>query len=346
MKSKSNMHTADFDYNLPLDRIAQTPVTPRHNSRLMVVNREKATIEHSLFWEIDRFLKPEDILVVNETRVIPARIYASKQPGGGKAELLLLNKEGVLTWTALVGGKGLNAGRKLSIENGPDVEVVEVLEGPQRKVRFSDPIEPFLSQVGHVPLPPYIHTELDDPERYQTVYAKTPGSSAAPTAGLHFTSALIEKLSGQGIQIAKLTLHVGLDTFALVMEDDPRKHKIHKEWCELTPPEAEHINAAREKGGRIVAVGTTSVRTLEAAASSQPSKRIIQPFAGQTDLFILPGHEFKTVDAMVTNFHLPKSTLLMLVSAFAGKELIFEAYKTAIETGYRFFSFGDAMLII
>ncbi len=339
------MRTADFDYNLPADRIAQTPVTPRHNSRLMVLDRKTKTIEHTQFWEIDRFLTHKDILVVNETRVIPARLFATKQPGGGKAELLLLKKEDDVIWTALVGGKGLNVGRKLIIKGGPEVEILQVLNGPQRRVRFTEPIEPFFSQVGHVPLPPYIHTELDDPERYQTVYAKTPGSSAAPTAGLHFTPALFQKLTEKGVKVAKLTLHVGLDTFAPVTEDNPRIHKIHTEWCELNSHSAQLINDTRANGGRIVAVGTTSVRTLESAARSQPGLNNIPAFSGQTDLFILPGFGFRAVDIMVTNFHLPKSTLLMLVSAFAERDFIFKAYQEAIERGYRFFSFGDAMLI-
>ncbi|MBW6466384.1 MAG: tRNA preQ1(34) S-adenosylmethionine ribosyltransferase-isomerase QueA [Brevefilum sp.] len=340
------MRTADFDYNLPLDRIAQTPVTPRHISRLMVINRMQGTIEHTHFWEIGRYLNPGDILVVNETRVIPARIFANKQPGGGKVELLLLEKQDLTTWTALGGGKGLNPGRKLTIEGGPNAEIIQVLDGPKRRVRFDVPIEPFFGQVGHVPLPPYIHTHLDDPERYQTVYAKTPGSSAAPTAGLHFTPQLIQKLADQGIQFAKLTLHVGLDTFAPVTEADPREHKIHTEWCDLDRQTADQINAVRNAGGRVVAVGTTSVRTLETAAREILREGVVTPFSGPTDLFILPGYGFKAVDVMITNFHLPKSTLLMLVSAFAGRDLIFKAYQIAIEEGYRFYSFGDAMLIL
>jgi S-adenosylmethionine:tRNA ribosyltransferase-isomerase len=340
------MRTADFDYDLPQDRIAQTPVTPRHSSRLMVVKRADGTIEHTHFWEIDRYLEREDILVVNETRVIPARIFAHKQPGGGKVELLLLEKEDLTTWTALGGGKGLSSGRKLTIDGGPNAEIIQVLDGPKRRVRFDTPIEPFFGQVGHVPLPPYIHTQLDDPERYQTVYAKIPGSSAAPTAGLHFTPSLIQKLTGQGIEFAKLTLHVGLDTFAPVTEADPRKHKIHTEWCELDRDTADQINAVKNVGGRVVAVGTTSVRTLETAAQKSIGGGVVAPFSGPTDLFILPGYAFDAVDVMVTNFHLPKSTLLMLVSAFAGRELISKAYQTAIDEGYRFYSFGDAMLIL
>ena len=340
------MRTADFDYDLPQDRIAQTPVSPRHESRLMVINRETGTIDHTVFWHIDQYLKPGDILVVNETRVIPARIFANKKPGGGKVELLLLEKEDRYTWTALGGGKGLDQGRLLTINGGPNAEIIGVLDGPKRRVRFDEPIEIFFDQVGHVPLPPYIHKKLDDPDRYQTVYAKTPGSSAAPTAGLHFTQPLINKLTEQGIQWARLTLHVGLDTFAPVTESDPREHHIHTEWCELNGLTAHQINAAKRAGGRIIAVGTTSVRTLETAARNATAEGVVAPVSGATDLYILPGYAFMAVDAMITNFHLPKSTLLMLVSAFASRDLIFKAYQIAIEEGYRFYSFGDAMLLL
>jgi S-adenosylmethionine:tRNA ribosyltransferase-isomerase len=340
------MRTTDFDYELPLEKIAQTPVSPRHDSRLLVLDRKDESVTHSIFWDIDRFLKPGDLLVINETRVIPARIYALKQPGGGKAELLLLKKHDSHIWRVLVGGKGLKEGRKLTIENGPEVEILRVLDGPERMVRFSEPIEAFLDRIGNVPLPPYIHEHLDDPERYQTVYAREPGSAAAPTAGLHFTPALMQKLVGQGVQFVRLILHVGLDTFAPVREADPTAHKIHTEWCELTQEAADRINALRSGGGRIIAVGTTSVRTLETAADSAEGHQLVAPYTGPTDLFILPGYQFTAVDALVTNFHLPKSTLLMLVSAFAGRELILKTYRKAIEGDYRFFSFGDAMLIL
>ena len=340
------MLTEDFDYSLPEERTAQAPVTPRHDSRLLVLNREDGSLQHTIFWEIGQFLNPGDMLVINETRVIPARIYAQKQPGGGKAELLLLEQMDDLTWRVLGGGKGLKQGRKLTIEEGPDAEIFKVLEGPERLVRFEYPIAPYLDRVGHVPLPPYIHTHLDDPERYQTVYAKTPGSAAAPTAGLHFTPALMEKLLEQGVHFACLTLHVGLDTFSPVREANPSKHKIHTEWCELTQQTAETINTAKKEGGRIIAVGTTSVRTLETAARAAGEDQVVAPYTGPTDLFILPGYEFRAVDALVTNFHLPKSTLVMLVSAFASREIILETYQKAVQKEYRFFSFGDAMLIL
>ena len=340
------MRTTDFDYELPKERIAQTPVTPRHDSRLLVLNREDGHIEHEKFWDIEKYLNPGDLLIINETRVIPARIYAKKQPGGGKAEILLLKKYDSNTWRALGGGKGLKVGRKLTIKNGPEAEIVEVLDGPERMIRFNDPIESYLEKVGNVPLPPYIHKKLDDPERYQTVYAKEPGSAAAPTAGLHFTPELMDKLDAQGVKFARLTLHVGLDTFAPVTEKDPRQHQIHTEWCELDQETADHINAVKAQGGRIIAVGTTSVRTLETAARSADEGKVVASYSGPTKLFILPGFEFKAVDVMVTNFHLPKSTLIMLVSAFASRDMILETYRKAVEENYRFFSFGDAMLIL
>jgi len=340
------LRTADFDYDLPPERIAQTPVEPRHASRLMVLERVSGAFHHDTFWNLERYLRPGDLLVVNQTRVIPARIYARKVPGGGRVELLLLRREDELTWEALVGGKGLLAGRRMEIEGGPSAFVLAVMEGARRLVRFSEPVEPFLERIGHTPLPPYIHTPLKDPERYQTIYATQPGSAAAPTAGLHFTTDLMEKLRAFGIGFAHLTLHVGLDTFAPVNEEDPREHKIHTEWCEINEETARTINEAYKRGGRIVAVGTTSVRTLETAAHLAREGERVGAFSGPTHLFILPGYQFRAVDAMITNFHLPRSTLLMLVSAFAGRERILAAYEIAKREGYRFYSFGDAMLIL
>lgn len=302
-------------------------------------------IVHTTFWEVGRFLKAGDICVINETRVIPARLYAHKNPGGGRVELLLLRREDALTWEVLGGGKGLKAGRRLQMQEGLTAEVLEVLEGARRLVRFSQPVEPYLERIGTLPLPPYIHTRLDDPERYQTVYALTPGSAAAPTAGLHFTPELMAHLEAQGVRFARVTLHVGLDTFAPVTQDDPETHPIHSEWCELTPQTAQMINDASQAGGRIVAVGTTSVRTLETAAEAAAAGERVGPVSGPTRLFILPGFSFRAVDALITNFHLPKSTLLMLVSAFTVRERILDVYAQAIQAGYRFYSFGDAMLI-
>jgi S-adenosylmethionine:tRNA ribosyltransferase-isomerase len=312
---------------------------------LLVLERASGHLEHTTFWEIGRFLKPKDLLVLNQTRVIPARLYAQKLPGGGKVELLLLRRQDALTWEVLGGGKGLKDGRKLEVIGGPAAEVTAVLDGSRRMVRFSEDIEPFLPTAGSVPLPLYIHTPLSDPERYQTVYARTPGSAAAPTAGLHFTPELISHLEGLGVKFVKLTLHVGLDTFAPVGEENPVEHKIHTEWCELTPWAAQVINTTHREGGRVVAVGTTSVRTLETAARFASPGEGVGAFTGSTGLFILPGYQFTVVDAMVTNFHLPRSTLLMLVSAFAGRERILDTYATAVKEGYRFYSFGDAMLI-
>lgn len=339
------MKTADFDYDLPIERIAQTPVEPRHNSRLFVVNRSSGAFEHRRFYEVGDYLSPGDLMVINETRVIPARIHARKDTGG-MVELLLLRRESDCVWEALVGGKRMVAGRKLVVTDGLRAEVETELEGSRRLIRFSEPVEPYLEQIGEMPLPPYIHTRLDDPERYQTVYARRPGSAAAPTAGLHFTPQLIAQLERQGIRFASVTLHVGLDTFAPVTEEDPTQHKIHTEWCEVTEAAAQAVNETRKAGRRVIAVGTTSVRTLESAARSARGDEVIRPFAGPTDLFILPGYEFRVVDAMITNFHLPKSTLLMLVSAFAGRDLILKAYREAIDREYRFYSLGDAMLIL
>ncbi len=340
------MKTSDFDYNLPESSIAQTPLEPRDSSRLLVSHRDTGEREHRSFRDIGEYLRAGDLLVLNQTRVIPARICARKETGG-RVELLLLHRRDHLTWEALVGGKGLRVGRLIEIEEGPQAEIIELLDGSERLIRFSEPIEPYFSKVGNVPLPPYIHEKLDDPERYQTVYAREPGSAAAPTAGLHFTPRLLEELQARGVKVAYVTLHVGLDTFAPVNEENPEEHKIHSEWCELPQETADLINQARQADGRVVAVGTTSVRTLESAANLQSLiSNQISPFVGPTSLFILPGYEFKVVDAMITNFHLPKSTLLMLVSAFAGREKILETYEIAIQEGYRFYSFGDAMLIL
>jgi len=341
------MHTSDFDYDLPPELIAQTPLEPRDASRLLVLDRKTGALEHSCFRDIGRYLRAGDLLVLNRTRVIPARLFARK-PTGGRVELLLLHREDLLTWEALAGGKGLAAGKHIQVEQGPEAEIVEVLEGSRRLVRFAEPIEPYFPRAGHVPLPPYIHTTLADPERYQTVYAREPGSAAAPTAGLHFTPRLLDELLAQGIKIASVTLHVGLDTFAPVTEEDPLEHKIHSEWCQVSDETAAMVNQARSNGGRIVAAGTTSVRSLESAARSSTAGHpsTITTFTGATDLFILPGYQFRVVDAMLTNFHLPRSTLIMMVSAFAGRERILHAYETAKREKYRFYSFGDAMLIL
>ena len=335
------MRLEDFDYALPAERIAQRPAQPRDSSLLMVLDRTSGSIQHRSFRDLPTLLTPGDALILNETRVIPARLRARKLPGGGRVELLLLEREGPRTWQALVGGKGLRPGRRLAVEGGPEAEVVEQMDGARRLVRFDRPITPELERLGESPLPPYIHEPVRDPAEYQTVYARNPGSAAAPTAGLHFTPALLRSLEDRGLRIGKVTLHIGLDTFAPVRASDPRRHAIHSEWCSVPEAALEAVAGARAEGRRVVAVGTTVMRALETAAAAQ-----LSPFEGRTDLFILPGFEFKLVDTMLTNFHLPRSTLLMLVSAFAGRERVLAAYEAAKESGYRFYSFGDAMLIL
>lgn len=339
------MKTSDFDYRLPQEAIAQTPAEPRHASRLMVLDRAGGTLQHVIFRDLVRFLRPDDLLVINRTRVIPARLIARK-PTGGRVEILLLKRIGERTWEALIGGKGVRIGQRLSLADAPSATVTEELEGSRRIVQFEEALESLLPGIGQMPLPPYIHTPLTDPERYQTVYAQTSGSAAAPTAGLHFTRELISEIEGLGVRFVPLTLHIGLDTFAPVTESSPQDHQIHSEWCELSPESAEMINQTRARGGRVIAVGTTSVRTLETAAQRAQDGQSVAPFSGPTNLFILPGHVFRAVDALITNFHLPKSSLIMLVSAFAGRERILDAYQKALAEGYRFYSFGDAMLIL
>lgn len=339
------MKTSDFNYHLPPERIAQTPVEPRHASRMMVLRRGEPDVEDSIFERIGDYLTPGDVLVINQTRVIPARLFARKATGG-RVELLLLKRIEVDTWEVLVGGKGLGPGVVVNIDNGPQVEILQNLEGSRRLIRFLEPIGENLTRLGEIPLPPYIHTHLENPERYQTVYSSQTGSAAAPTAGLHFTPELMELLEQKGIDFARVTLHVGLDTFAPVKEDNPEEHVIHSEWCEVTEEAAAKINHAKETGKRVIAVGTTSVRTLETAALASTKTQRVATHSGPTRLFILPGYKFQVVDAMVTNFHLPQSSLIMLVSAFAGRERVLAAYETAISRGYRFYSFGDAMLIL
>ncbi len=339
------MLTSDFDYDLPPECIAQTPLEPRDASRLLVMRRDAPELEHRHFYQLDDYLRPGDLLVINRTRVIPARLFARKA-SGGRVEILLLRREDECTWEALVGGKKMAVGKTMQVEDGPAVEITAVLEGSRRVVRFAQPIEPYLERAGHTPLPPYIHTPLTDPQRYQTVYADQPGSVAAPTAGLHFTPELMARLQQSGIFFSEVLLHVGLDTFAPVTEDDPSQHHIHTEWCEVPPATARVINGTRRAGGRVIAVGTTSVRALESAAQSAAPEDAVGPFSGPTSLFILPGYSFRAVNGMITNFHLPRSTLIMLVSAFAGRERVLDAYQQAVRLGYRFYSFGDAMLIL
>lgn len=346
------MKTSDFDYVLPQELIAQTPVEPRDNSRLMVVDRGDGSIEHRHFFDIIDYLQAGDVLVCNESLVIPARLYGRKVDSGGGVEILLLRRleEGI--WEALVRrGKRLRLGGQIAIgdEANSDVsprimaEVIGQGEGGIKVIRLSD--ETALSELGRVPLPPYIHAPLPHPERYQTVYARVAGSVAAPTAGLHFTPELLDRLEKKGVRLLFVCLHVGLDTFSPVREEDPRGHYIHREYGMVSADAAEELSTAKKQGRRIIGVGTTTVRILEHVAQLHPSEQI-QPFADWVGLYILPGYRFRIVDALLTNFHLPRSTLLMLVTAFTGKKLIDNAYQEAINKGYRFYSFGDAMLIL
>jgi S-adenosylmethionine:tRNA ribosyltransferase-isomerase len=338
------MKTSDFDYTLPPELIAQTPIEPRDHSRLMVLNRQQDTIEHRHFFDILGYLHKGDVMVFNDSRVIPARLKGKRSGSGGKVEVLLLRRQETDIWEALVKpARRLPPGAAVEIEPGIRAEIIDVGVGGIRVIRFSD--ESGLIKAGEVPLPPYIHRPLADPERYQTVYARVTGSVAAPTAGLHFTPELLDKIREKGVRCLFTTLHVGLDTFRPITEDDPQNHVIYKEYGLVSPEVAGELNRARREGRRILCVGTTSVRLVEQAARVSPPGEI-QPFSGWVNLFILPGHRFRLVDAMVTNFHLPRSTLLMLVTAFSDRELIEKAYREAIDRRYRFYSFGDAMLII
>jgi S-adenosylmethionine:tRNA ribosyltransferase-isomerase len=338
--------TSDYDYHLPVECVAQTPVTPRDSSRLLVYRRLEKTLEHGNFSMLPEYLTTGDVLVLNQTRVLHGRLLGRKQPGNGKVEVLLLKKLGGETWEVLVGGKGLKPGVVVVFSNGLFLEVVEDTGGASRIVSFNQPVEQYLPEFGQVPLPPYIHEKLNDPERYQTVYSRILGSAAAPTAGLHFTPELLTKVKEKGVEVVYVTLHVGLDTFAPITEVNPEDHAIHKEWRCVPTEVANTINRARARGKKIVAVGTTSVRTLESATGRNMTRVQSKHVQGPTDLFILPGFRFQIVDGLLTNFHLPRSTLIMLVDAFIGNKKILDIYKLAIILGYRFYSFGDAMLIL
>ena len=338
--------TADFDYPLPEELIAQHPAEPRDSARLMVVHRDTGEIEHRIFRDVVEYLRPGDLLVANDSRVIPARIFGRKSTGG-KVEVFLLRKLSPQRWECLVRGHRMRPGVEVVLGEGRVKAVVEeITEGGSRIMRFDRELEPILPELGHVPLPPYIHADLEDPERYQTVYARQDGSVAAPTAGLHFTEDLMRQLREKGVELAFVTLHVGLGTFQPVKEETIEEHRMHSEWGTLPEDVARRINETKKSGGRIVAVGTTSVRTLETGARFAKPGEYVAAWSGETDLFIYPGYEYRVVDVMITNFHLPRSTLLMLVAAFTGKELLDKAYAEAVKRRYRFFSFGDAMLII
>jgi len=333
--------TSEFDYHLPPELIAQTPIEPRDAARLLRLDRSSGNIAHGLFYDLPDLLRPGDLLVANESRVIPARIFAKKVGTGGAVELLLLRRIDDVTWQALLRAHRLHVGLRIELQPDLFAEVIEMSPGGERVLRFNQPIEPRLPQLGVTPLPPYIHTPLADPERYQTIYSHTPGSAAAPTAGLHFTPRLIDQLRARDIHMIYVTLHVGLDTFKPVETEVLEDHQIHTEYMEVNATVADQIRAAKREGRRVIAVGTTSVRVLETLG-----KHDLQAFMGDTNLFIYPGFEYRVVDGMITNFHLPKSSLLMLVSAFAGKAKIDRAYAEAVDQRYRFFSFGDAMLIL
>lgn len=336
------MEASLFDYELPEELIAQEPIEPRDHARLMVLHRATQTIEHRRFYELTDYLRAGDTLVLNDTRVSAWRLFGRK-PTGGQAEVFLLHPLADGRWQALVRpGRRLPEGSRVLVDDVLEVHIESRLPNGVRIVRLvsSEPVEQLLPRVGQVPLPPYIHKQLADPERYQTVYARQPGSAAAPTAGLHFTPQLLERLKEQGVQIVYITLHVSLDTFRPLQSEQVEQHKMHGEWYTISPEAAEAINATR---GRIVAVGTTSVRTLESAAVG---KRTVRAGSAETHLYITPGYEFKVVDAMITNFHMPRTTMLVLVSAFAGREFVLRAYHEAIRERYRFLSFGDAMLIL
>ena len=383
------IHTSDFDYDLPPELIAQTPLEPRDSSCLLVLHRGDGRLEHRRFVDILEYLRSGDVMVFNQSRVLPARLHGHREDTGGKVELLLLHRESPGIWRALAKpGRRLRLGAKIIIEpartrekspitpleqepdsspldqdrispprgnkGGVTAEILAAHPDGLKTVRLNPEEE--IERLGEMPLPPYIHQSLADQERYQTVYSKDPGSAAAPTAGLHFTQALLDKIKSAGVELAFVTLHVGLDTFRPVQGEDPTAHEIHSEFYHLGAEAAETVNKAKKEGRRVVAVGTTSVRVLEHAAqlAKKAGKSEIAPATGQADLFILPGHRFQIVDALITNFHLPRSTLLMLVSAFAevgpstspGQAMVLHAYREAIQERYRFYSFGDGMLIL
>ena len=336
---------SDFYYDLPEELIAQTPAEPRDSSRLLVDHRDTHAIEHRIFRDVTDYLKAGDVLVVNRTRVLPARIYAHTEHGGA-AEVLLLKRLDLTRWEVLVRpGRKCRPGAHLVVNEELSLDVLSVTETGERIVNFvyDGTFEDILSRVGTMPLPPYIHEKLADPERYQTVYSRENGSAAAPTAGLHFTPELLERIRAMGVEIAEVLLHVGLGTFRPVKEENVLDHRMHSEYYEVSAEAADIVNRAKQEGRRVICVGTTSVRTVETVADE---RGFLHPCKGNTEIFIYPPYKFKCVDALITNFHLPESTLLMLVSALCSREEIMAVYKTAVEERYRFFSFGDAMLIL
>ncbi len=340
------MKVTEFDYELPEELIAQTPIEKRDESRLMVLNRKEHTIEHKTFKDIIDYLEPGDCLVRNNTKVIPARIYGKKETGANIEFLLLNNIEGDIWETIVRPGNKLHIGTKVIFGDGLlKAEILDTMPGGTRKVLFTYEgiFNEILDKIGLMPLPPYIHEELKEKDRYQTVYAKYEGSAAAPTAGLHFTKELLEKIEQKGIEIANVTLHVGIGTFRPVKEDTVEAHEMHSEHFYIKQEDCNKINKAKKNGKRVIAVGTTSCRVLETIAN--PEDGTVEPIESDTQIFIYPGYKFKCIDGLITNFHLPQSTLLMLVSALAGKDYIMKAYKEAVKEKYKFFSFGDAMFI-
>ena len=336
---------SDFYYELPPELIAQTPAQPRDSSRLLVYNRATDSVEHRIFRDVTDYLKKGDVLVINNTKVLPARMYAHTEHGG-LVEILLLKRKDKDTWEVLAKpGKKCAIGKKLTINDKLSLTVEGITDSGERIVRFEydGVFENILEEVGSMPLPPYIKEKLQDKNRYQTVYAKTDGSAAAPTAGLHFTPELLAKIKDMGVEVVEVLLHVGLGTFRPVKEDIITDHKMHSEYFEVSEQAAEAINKAKAEGRRVIAVGTTSVRTLESATGEDG---IIKAGHGDTSIFIYPPYKFKCVDALITNFHLPESTLVMLVAALVGREKVLELYKTAVENKYRFFSFGDACFFL
>ena len=338
-------HKSDFYYELPEELIAQTPAEPRDSSRLLVYNRAEDRVEHRIFRDITQYLKPGDVLVINNTKVLPARLYARTEHGG-HVEVLLLKRLDMDRWEVLVKpGKKCRVGTRLEISDKLSLTVEGITDSGERIVKFDcrGVFEEVLDEVGSMPLPPYIKSKLKDKNRYQTVYAKTDGSAAAPTAGLHFTPELLQKIRDMGVEVVEVLLHVGLGTFRPVKEDIITDHKMHSEYYCVTPQAALALNRAKSEGRRIIAVGTTSVRTLESAADDGGA---VHAGSGNTQIFIYPPYKFKCVDALITNFHLPESTLIMLVAALTGREKILRIYKEAVGERYRFFSFGDAMMIV
>ncbi len=334
------MKTSDFDYDLPEERIAVRPLPGRQDSRLLVLDRESGSITHRKFLELPGLLGPGDLLVLNDTRVLPARLYG-KKPSGAEIEVLLEEKTGERTWKCIARGPKQN----LVVDFGKGLTGTLAKSGGDTwQIEFSDDVLSFLDSLGHMPLPPYIKRRADegDRETYQTVYAEREGAIAAPTAGLHFTEELLSEIERKGVGVARVTLHVGAGTFLPVKSENIEEHRIHSEWREVPPETAEMVNDTRSRGGRVVAVGTTVLRSLESAAGEDG--RVV-PVSGRTDLFVYPGYKFRVTDALLTNFHMPRSTLLMLVSAFAGRELILKSYGVALGNGYRFLSYGDAMFI-